>query len=128
MLTRSGPKTLEYNCRFGDPETEAVLPLLQSDLYDVVRSLLLVLRNVFNAMQLEKCVAGRLAEAQVQWSSGACAAVVCASKGYPGEIVTRVPIRGLDALPCECFHAGSKLLPSNEVRWLYSQYLNFHCR
>lgn len=39
MLTRSGPKALEYNCRFGDPETEAVLPLLESDLYDIVRPL-----------------------------------------------------------------------------------------
>lgn len=54
----------------------------------------------------------------MQWSHGACAAVVCASKGYPGKIASGVPIRGLDSVPCVCFHAGSKLLPSGEVRVL----------
>ncbi len=67
MVTPSGPKVLEFNCRFGDPEAEALLPLLDSDLLDVLLA----------------CTEGRLAEQQPRWSNQSCCAVVLASAGYP---------------------------------------------
>jgi phosphoribosylamine---glycine ligase len=67
MIGPSGPKVLEFNCRFGDPEAEALLPLLHSDLLDVLLA----------------CVDGRLAEHEVRWSGDSCCAVVLASAGYP---------------------------------------------
>ena len=67
MLTPNGPKVIEYNCRFGDPETQVVLPLLQSDLLQIMRA----------------CEAGTLAETEVKFSSGAAACVILASRGYP---------------------------------------------
>ncbi len=67
MLTENGPKVIEYNCRFGDPETQVVLPLLESDLLDIM----LATTN------------GTLTEDMVKFSSGACACVIMASKGYP---------------------------------------------
>jgi phosphoribosylamine--glycine ligase len=95
MLTADGPRVLEYNCRFGDPETQAILPLLESDLLDVV----------------EACVTGRLAEIDVRWRSGAAACVVIASEGYPGKYPSGREIRGLDATfeNAVVFHAGTKL-------------------
>jgi phosphoribosylamine---glycine ligase len=94
MLTADGPRVLEYNCRFGDPETQAILPLLESDLLDVV----------------EACVNGRLAEIDVQWRSGVAACVVIASEGYPGKYPSGREIRGLDAQfdQAVVFHAGTK--------------------
>ncbi len=68
MLTESGPRVLEFNCRFGDPETQAILPLLESDLLDV----------------LEACLDGTLDTVGVRWRAGAAATVVAASGGYPG--------------------------------------------
>ncbi len=94
MLTESGPRVLEFNCRFGDPETEVVLPMLDSDF-------------------LELCIAtaqGKLAEVPpLRWHSGACVSVVMASGGYPGSYQTGYPISGLDDLPAESmvFHAGT---------------------
>jgi phosphoribosylamine--glycine ligase len=95
MLTADGPRVLEYNCRFGDPETQAILPLLESDLLDV----------------LEACVNGRLAEINVQWRSGAAACVVIASESYPGKYPSGREIRGLDAQfdQAVVFHAGTRL-------------------
>jgi phosphoribosylamine--glycine ligase len=95
MLTAAGPRVLEYNCRFGDPETQAILPLLESDLLAVV----------------EACVNGRLAEIEVQWRSGAAACVVIASEGYPGKYPNGREIHGLDAAfdHAVVFHAGTKL-------------------
>jgi len=95
MLTADGPRVLEYNCRFGDPETQAILPLLASDLLDVV----------------EACVTGRLAEIDVQWRSGAAACVVIASEGYPGKHSSGREIHGLDQSfdQAVVFHAGTKL-------------------
>jgi phosphoribosylamine--glycine ligase len=95
MLTADGPRVLEYNCRFGDPETQAILPLLESDLLDVV----------------EACVTGQLAEIDVQWRSGAAACVVIASEGYPGKYPSGREIRGLDQSFNQAlvFHAGTKL-------------------
>ncbi len=96
MLTPQGPRLLEFNCRFGDPETQAVLPLLDSDLLHV----------------MDACIDGRLAEMDVRWKAEAAACVVLASAGYPGKTAAGVPISGLDA-PLEdavIFHAGTKLL------------------
>ena len=67
MLTPNGPKVIEYNCRFGDPETQVVLPLLESDLLQIMRA----------------CEAGTLAETEVKFSSGAAACIILASRGYP---------------------------------------------
>ncbi len=67
MLTPDGPKVIEYNCRFGDPETQVVLPLMQSDLFDVMRA----------------TANGTLADADVRFSDGAACCVIIASKGYP---------------------------------------------
>ena len=69
MLTAGGPKLLEYNCRMGDPETEVVMPLLQSDLYDVMLA----------------CCEGRVGAVPVEWSSQSAATVVMAANGYPGS-------------------------------------------
>jgi phosphoribosylamine--glycine ligase len=101
MLTTAGPRVLEYNCRFGDPETQAILPLLESDLLDVV----------------EACVNGRLAEIEVKWRSGAAACVVMASEGYPGKYPSGREIRGLDTAfdHAVVFHAGTKLSDSKIV-------------
>jgi phosphoribosylamine--glycine ligase len=99
MLTADGPKTLEFNCRFGDPETQVILPLLQSDLLEIVLA----------------CTEGRLAQLapQVQWRPGACATVVLASGGYPGHYPKGLPITGIaqaDQRPdVKVFHAGTSL-------------------
>lgn len=102
MLTVDGPKVLEFNCRFGDPETEVILPLLESDLLDV----------------LEACVNGTLAECEVKWKNQAAACVVLASGGYPNKYATGIPIHGLDAMQNRnaiIFHAGTKLADNNVV-------------
>lgn len=94
MLTSDGPRTLEFNCRFGDPETQALLPLLESDLLTV----------------LYACVNGTLADVDVCWKQGACAAVVAASPGYPGSYPKGLLISGLDELndpQTMVFHAGT---------------------
>lgn len=96
MLTNDGPRVLEFNCRFGDPEAEVLLPLLDSDLLDV----------------LDACVDGRLAQCDVKWKRGAAACVVLASGGYPGRYATGIPIFGLDAAQNQnalIFHAGTKM-------------------
>lgn len=95
MLTADGPKVLEFNARFGDPEAQAVLPRLDSDL----------------AETLLACVEGRLGEAKVAWSPEACVTVVLASGGYPGEYRTGFPIEGLEEAGksdrVAVFHAGT---------------------
>ncbi len=96
MLTQDGARVLEFNCRFGDPEAEVILPLLESDLLEV----------------MEACVDGKLAQCDVKWARGAAACVVLASGGYPGKYATGIPIHGLDAMPnrnAMIFHAGTKL-------------------
>ncbi len=97
MLTADGPKVIEYNCRFGDPETQVVVPLLESDLLDV----------------FEACVEGRLAEELIEWSPQAAVTVVVASAGYPEHGSGSEPIEGLDetaALGCKVFHAGTETI------------------
>ncbi len=83
MLTAQGPYVLEYNCRLGDPETQALLPLLDTDLLEIIVA----------------CVNGSLAELPVQWKSGACASVVLAAENYPQAGTPSRPISGLDAAP-----------------------------
>lgn len=81
MLTPDGPKVIEYNSRFGDPETQVVLPRLKTDFVDI----------------LEAVVDGRLADQPVEWDDSACACVVMASGGYPGKYAKGLEITGLDA-------------------------------
>lgn len=76
MLTPNGPKTIEYNCRFGDPETQVVLPLLESDLLTIMQHI----------------AKGTLAEAEVQFGDKAACCVIMASNGYPGKYETGFPI------------------------------------
>ncbi len=95
MLTPDGPKVLEFNGRFGDPETQVILPLLESDLAEICLA----------------CVEGRLESVTPAWRSGAAVTVVMASGGYPGEYTTGVEITGVEAaeaLGCLVFHAGTK--------------------
>jgi len=94
MLTADGPRVLEFNCRFGDPETQAVLPLLATDLLTVALA----------------CTEGTLDPATVRWQSGSAVTVVLASGGYPGDLDTGHPVSGLDRLPEDavCFHAGTR--------------------
>lgn len=101
MLTEQGLKVLEFNCRFGDPETQVVLPLLDSDLLEVI----------------EACVDGKLEKQPVNWREESAACVVLASAGYPGNVVTGRVVQGLESLPAGsvCFHAGTKLDCGNVV-------------
>ena len=87
--------TLEFNCRFGDPETQAVLPLLKTDLVDIFLAV----------------IQGNLDQMEIKWSSDACVGVVMASGGYPGSYKTGFPIRGLDDVDKDVliFHAVTKL-------------------
>lgn len=95
MMTARGPQVLEFNARFGDPETQAILVRLESDLVDV----------------LEACVEGRLAGIELRWAEGASACVVASSGGYPGRYKTGLPITGLEAAArvpgVEVFHSGT---------------------
>ena len=95
MLTDKGVKVLEYNVRFGDPETQAVLPLLESDLLEL----------------LEATAAGRLGEVMPRWSDKASACVVLAAPGYPGGYPTGLPLKLPGTLPehIRVFHAGTAL-------------------
>ena len=81
MLTADGPQVLEYNSRFGDPEAQVILPLLEGDLLPV----------------LQACLEGRLAEVDLRWSPRSCICVVVASGGYPGRYRQGLPIEGLEA-------------------------------
>ncbi len=103
MLTGDGPRVLEFNCRFGDPETQVLLPLLESDPVDI----------------MEACIGGSLARTPVRWGNRAQVGVVLASQGYPGKYETGMEIEGLGecAEPTEpapwdsetlIFHAGSQ--------------------
>ena len=95
MLTPDGPKVIEYNCRFGDPETQVVLPRLRTDLIEI----------------LEAIREERLAALPIEWAEEACACVVMASGGYPAAYRKGLPITGLDAqgqcADAEVFHAGT---------------------
>jgi phosphoribosylamine--glycine ligase len=101
MLTPDGPRVIEFNCRFGDPETQVVLPLLESDLLEIALA----------------CSEGRLDQVDVRWKTGAAAGVVLASGGYPGKYSTGYPIFGLESeIPdAIVFHAGTRLMDGSFV-------------
>ncbi len=96
MLTQGGPKVLEYNARFGDPEAQVVLPRLENDILDVC----------------DACIDGTLDKIDLKFSDKAAVCVVLASDGYPVKYEKGFPIRGLDAFDGKedvfCFHAGTK--------------------
>jgi len=95
MITPSGPKVLEFNCRLGDPETQVVLPLMRSDLAEVAMTV----------------VDGSLDRVRIEWEPGACCGVVLASQGYPGSYQTGFPIQGLEDVEdgVLVFHGGTRL-------------------
>jgi len=97
MLTEDGPKVIEFNCRFGDPETQAVLPRLQTDIIDI----------------FEACIAGKLDTQNIVWTDSAAVCVVLAADGYPGKYTKGLEISGIDAakaLPdTYIFHAGTAM-------------------
>ncbi|MDO5143894.1 MAG: phosphoribosylamine--glycine ligase [bacterium] len=101
MLTENGPRVIEYNCRFGDPETQVVLPLLRSDLLTIMQA----------------TANGTLKDAEVVFDSGAACCVVLASGGYPVKYQSGYPISGLDAAAetAQVFHAGTKLTADGVV-------------
>jgi len=101
MIAADGPKVLEFNARFGDPETQAILPRLRTDLVDI---LLAVVDN-------------KLSDVVVHWDDNACVGVVMASGGYPGSYKTGFRITGLDKLNDDIivFHAGTKLGEDSQV-------------
>ena len=96
MLTEDGPKVLEYNARFGDPEAQVVLPRMKNDIIDV----------------MEACVDGRLDEIDLQFEDNAAVCVVLASDGYPVSYEKGLPITGMERFSGKndyfCFHAGTK--------------------
>ncbi len=95
MLTPQGPKVIEYNARFGDPEAQAVLPLLETDLLDIIEAIL----------------DNRLGQLAIRWKDACSCCLVLASGGYPEAYTTGYPISGLDEVPdgCLVFHAGTRL-------------------
>lgn len=96
MITEKGPKVIEYNSRFGDPETQVVLPRLKSDLFDIMNA----------------TIDGTLDQVPVEWADNAAVCVVTASGGYPGKYQTGYAIEGIDAAEQDenvtVFHAGTK--------------------
>lgn len=96
MLTEEGPKVLEYNARFGDPEAQVVLPRMKNDMIEV----------------MEACVEGRLSEVDLQFEDNAAVCVVLASEGYPVSYEKGFVIEGLEKFEGQksyyCFHAGTK--------------------
>lgn len=95
MLTSNGMKVIEYNCRFGDPETQVVLPRLKTDLAEIMLAI----------------IDGRLSDIQVEWHDNAAVCVVMASGGYPEKYTTGYEITGLEGQPENIivFHAGTKI-------------------
>ena len=96
MLTEDGPKVLEYNARFGDPEAQVVLPRMKNDIIDV----------------MEACIDGTLDQVDLQFEDNAAVCVVLASEGYPVSYEKGIPISGLEEFDRHegyyCFHAGTK--------------------
>ena len=95
MLTQDGPKVVEYNARFGDPETQPLLSMLDTDLMDIFQA----------------CVDGTLDQMDIRWKPGASCCIVLASGGYPVKYQSGYPISGLEAAGklATVFHAGTKL-------------------
>jgi phosphoribosylamine--glycine ligase len=95
MISQDGPKVLEFNVRFGDPEAQVTLPLLKTDLVDIMLAV----------------INGSLDRMNIEWSQDACVGVVMASAGYPGSYETDFPITGLNNLDKDIvvFHAGTRV-------------------
>jgi len=114
MLTPAGPEVIEYNCRFGDPECQAILPLLETDLLEIFRA----------------CREGRLAGTDIRWRQGHACCVVLASGGYPEKYATGFPISfgdtgsGVDDGGAAVYHAGTKRLPDGTVATAGGRVLN----
>jgi phosphoribosylamine---glycine ligase len=103
MMTARGPQVLEFNARFGDPETQAILMRLDSDLTEAMQA----------------CVEGRLSDTELRWTPGASACVIASSAGYPGAYKTGLPITGLEAAArvpgVQVFHSGTALADGRVV-------------
>lgn len=103
MITAEGPKLIEYNCRFGDPECEVLMPRLEGDLVELLLA----------------TAEGRLGDVSVGWSKDAALTVVMAAKGYPAKPETGTPIRGIEAAEAlegvRVFHAGTKAQPDGSL-------------
>lgn len=102
IMTKEGPKVLEFNCRLGDPETQVVLPLLETDLLNI----------------MDHCVKGTLKSEFVKWSGESAVTVVMASSGYPGTYNVGHRINGLGNLTHSdtiVFHAGTKILDDKSI-------------
>ncbi|MDD5038690.1 MAG: phosphoribosylamine--glycine ligase [Dehalococcoidales bacterium] len=101
MITKEMPKVLEFNARFGDPETQVTLPRLKTDLVDIMLAV----------------INGNLSQVNVEWNKDACVGVVMASAGYPGSYKTGFTIAGLDNLDKDInvFHAGTRLGANGKV-------------
>lgn len=97
MLTENGPRVLEYNARFGDPEAQVVLPRMQNDILDVI----------------DACIDGTLDQVELHFDDNAAVCVILASDGYPLSYEKGFPVRGLERFDNKegyyCFHAGTKL-------------------
>ena len=96
MIVDGEPKVVEFNCRFGDPETQAILPLLKSDLVDI----------------MEACANGKLDRQKISWSDNCAVCVVIASGGYPKSYKKKLPIKGImrAKISSNVFHAGTAKL------------------
>ncbi|XP_078040995.1 trifunctional purine biosynthetic protein adenosine-3 Gart isoform X2 [Augochlora pura] len=104
MLTKDGPKVLEFNCRFGDPETQVLLPLLKSDLFTIMKA----------------CCDGSLTESQISWQENVFAVgVILASRGYPVSSSKGQVITGVNDVVCKAdhfvFHSGTDISPQGEL-------------
>lgn len=103
ILTPEGPKVLEYNCRFGDPETQVVLPRMENDIVEV----------------FEACIDGKLDQVDLKFKKEACVCVVLASDGYPVKYEKGFEITGLENFKGKegyyCFHAGTKFSEDGKV-------------
>lgn len=103
MLTENGPKVLEYNARFGDPETQVVLPRMNNDIVEV----------------FEACIDGKLNEVELDFADNAAVCVMLASDGYPEHYEKGFPITGFDAFSEKegyyVFHSGTKKNEQGEI-------------
>lgn len=102
MITEDGPKVLEYNCRFGDPEAQVVLPRMKNDVIEV----------------MEACIDGTLDQLTLEFEDNAAVCVVLASKGYPVSYEKGYPIQGFDRFDDDqfyCFHAGTAFNEAGEI-------------
>jgi len=103
MMTQEGPQVLEYNCRFGDPEAQVVIPRLKSDLLPI----------------LDQIASGKIENTNLEWHPKSCLGVVVASGGYPGHYEKGFPIQGIDAIDSTenayVFHAGTSKSESGYV-------------